>query len=110
MSPEGDDALNAKFRLGNHPSEKKQGFSNSLRCAGISVTQRNKRPEEKLYFYSIFSNLGCEEAGRGCLAAANELLAGPTPCSTFISAAQRGSSTARSDPGTACSAARSHCP
>ncbi|NGP58518.1 hypothetical protein FLT15_08960 [Paenibacillus thiaminolyticus] len=26
MSPEGDDALNAKFRLGTHPSEKNRGF------------------------------------------------------------------------------------
>ena len=26
MSPEGDDALNGKFRLGNHPSEKNRGF------------------------------------------------------------------------------------
>ncbi len=26
MSPEGDDALNAKFRFGTHPSEKNRGF------------------------------------------------------------------------------------
>ena len=35
ISPEGDDALNAKFRLGNPP--KKQGFSNSLANAAIFV-------------------------------------------------------------------------
>ncbi|WCR28126.1 hypothetical protein L3476_05010 [Paenibacillus thiaminolyticus] len=44
MSPEGDDALNAKFRLGNPPSEK-QGFSNSLKSAGFLAAFGDLRGE-----------------------------------------------------------------
>ncbi|MCY9628778.1 hypothetical protein M5W89_03300, partial [Paenibacillus thiaminolyticus] len=35
MSPEGDDALNAKLRLGNHPSEKNRGFPTACVYAGF---------------------------------------------------------------------------
>ncbi len=41
MSPEGDDALNAKFRLGNHPSEKTGVFQQPeycrIPCNGVHI-------------------------------------------------------------------------
>ncbi|NGP58001.1 hypothetical protein FLT15_06235 [Paenibacillus thiaminolyticus] len=42
MSPEGDDALNAKFRLGNHPSEKTGVFQQPENRRNFSYNNGSK--------------------------------------------------------------------
>ncbi|PZM62885.1 hypothetical protein, partial [Paenibacillus dendritiformis] len=54
MSPEGDDALNAKFRLGTHPSEKNKGFPTAWILQDFTATSLFRRFARRGLYVPMF--------------------------------------------------------